>query len=107
MSRIVLSVMASLVALASTTAACAQLLVSSTASMPRPGRDTAAVPQERHGFFISATVNRIDRQTGIVQLGTEAGAFSVLVSLDATQTLHEGEVIPVYVEDDEPPTLPL
>src|SRR5690348_2111587 len=98
MGRIVPLFTAALMALASTTSACTWRPLSPTASLPLPDGGTAAVQTEPRGFFFSATVDRIDYQTGLVHLETEAGAFYARVSSEDMPKLHEGDVIPVYVE---------
>jgi hypothetical protein len=61
---------------------------------------------EQHGFFISATILDIDRQTGRVSLETGGGIFSALVPAEELAKLREGDVIAIYVtEDTEPPTM--
>jgi hypothetical protein len=107
MGRIVPLFTAALMALASTTSACTWRPLSPTASLPLPDWSSAAVHKEPRGFFFSATVDRIDYQTGLVHLETEVGAFYARVSSEDMQKLHEGDVIPVYAEDEEPPTLPI
>src|SRR5713226_4912551 len=107
MGRIVPLFTAALLALASATSACTWRPFSPTVSLPLPDWSTAAVQKEQRGFFFSATVDRIDCQTGLVRLETKAGVFYARVSSEDRQKLHKGDVIPVYVEDEEPPTLPI
>jgi hypothetical protein len=107
MGRLVPLCTAALLALASATSACTWRPVSPTASLPRPDGSTAAVQTEPRGFFFSATVDWIDCQRGLVRLETEAGAFYARVSSEDMPKLHAGDVIPVYVEDEAPPTLPI
>jgi hypothetical protein len=73
-----------------------------------PAPDSPALearPPAPSGFFIGATIRRVDHRTGIVDLESEGETFSAIVSSHDLKQLHQGDIVAVYVVDDAPPTL--
>jgi hypothetical protein len=95
-----------LLASVSTASGCAPLSLRPTTHVDTPAQGVNSAPAELSGFFVIATVHKLDRSTGVVNLETERGTLYAIASPEDMLKLHEGDVLLVYVAgDEEPPTV--